>query len=41
VIEFLKHTFGLCGEAHPSLLTILMGTPVIGYIIYKIKELWY
>ena len=41
MIEILKHTLGLCGEAHPSLITILVSTPIIGYIIYKIKELWH
>ena len=38
MIEFLKHTLGLCGEAHPSLLTIIASTPIIGYIIYQIKN---
>ena len=39
MIEFLSHATGLCGEPHPSLLTLLMGTPVLGYAIYKIKQL--
>ena len=39
MIEFLKHATGLCGEPHPSLLTLLMGTPVLGYVIYKIRQL--
>ena len=39
MIEFLRHATGLCGEPHPSLLTLLMGTPVLGYAIYKIKQL--
>ena len=38
MIEFIKHALGLCGESHPNLLTILLGTPVLGYIIYKIKN---
>jgi hypothetical protein len=38
MIEFLKHLTGACGEPHPSLLTLLMGTPVLGYAIYKIKQ---
>tara|TARA_R100000900_G_scaffold145625_1_gene131951 strand:+ start:164 stop:289 length:126 start_codon:yes stop_codon:yes gene_type:complete len=38
MIEFIKHVTGLCGEPHPSLLTILMGTPVVGYVVYKIKN---
>ena len=38
MIEFLKHAIGICGEPHPSLLTLLMGTPVLGYLIYKIKN---
>ena len=40
MIEFLRHATGLCGEPHPSLLTILCGTPVLGVIIYKIRK-WY
>ena len=39
MIEFLRHATGLCGEPHPSLLTLLMGTPILGYIIYKIRQL--
>tara|TARA_R100000700_G_C3157559_1_gene134434 strand:+ start:1277 stop:1408 length:132 start_codon:yes stop_codon:yes gene_type:complete len=35
--EFLRHATGLCGEPHPSLLTLLMGTPVVGYLMYKFK----
>ena len=38
MIEWIKHALGLCGEPHPSLLTLLMGTPMVGYIIYKIKK---
>jgi hypothetical protein len=38
--EFLRHALGLCGEPHPSLLTLLMGTPAIGYVMYKIKKKW-
>ena len=41
MIEFLKHTLGVCGEAHPSLITILASAPILGYIINKIKELWH
>ena len=38
IIEFLRHAICLCGEPHPSLLTLLGGVPVIGYLIYKIKS---
>ena len=38
VIHFIKHALGLCGEPHPSLLTLLMGTPVLGYVLYRIKS---
>ncbi len=38
MIEFLRHALGLCGEPHPNLWTLLMGTPVVGYILYKIKN---
>jgi hypothetical protein len=40
MIEILKHAIGVCGEPHPSLLTLLMGAPAVSYIIYKIKTLW-
>ena len=39
MIEFLRHALGLCGEPHPSLLTLLLGTPAVGYIVYRMKEL--
>jgi|TARA_R100000353_G_C6376471_1_gene160632 hypothetical protein len=39
MIEFLKHATGLCGEPHPSLLTLLAGTPIASYLIYKYKKL--
>jgi|TARA_B100000073_G_C23262754_1_gene383100 ABC-type Fe3+-siderophore transport system permease subunit len=38
MIEFLRHLTGFCGEPHPSLLTLLLGTPVFSYLIYKIKN---
>ena len=38
MIEFLKHFFGFCGESHPSVWNLLIGTPVLGYIIFKIKN---
>jgi hypothetical protein len=38
IIEFLRHATGLCGEPHPSLLTLLGGFPVLGYLIYKMKN---
>jgi len=39
MIDFLRHALGLCGEPHPSLLTLLLGTPAVGYVVYRIKEL--
>lgn len=39
MMEFIKHALGICGEPHPSLLTFLMGTPIVGYAIYKFR-LW-
>tara|TARA_R100001443_G_scaffold114312_1_gene130162 strand:- start:983 stop:1108 length:126 start_codon:yes stop_codon:yes gene_type:complete len=38
MIEFLKHFTGLCGEPHPSLLTLLFGTPIFGYLYYNYKN---
>ena len=39
MIEFLRHALGLCGEPHPSLLNFLIATPVLGYVILRIKQL--
>jgi hypothetical protein len=38
MLEFLKHALGLCGESHPNLITILLGTPAIGYLAYRLRE---
>ena len=38
MLEWLKHILGICGEPHPSLLTLIYGTPILGYILYKIKN---
>jgi len=38
MIEFLRHALGLCGEPHPSLLTLLMGTPAVSYILYRVRN---
>ena len=38
MIEFLRHALGLCGEPHPSLLWLLMSTPIVGYVIAIVKE---
>ena len=39
MIEFLRHAIGICGEPHPSLLSLLLGTPFVGYIYYKLKKI--
>tara|TARA_Y100001973_G_C5173802_1_gene320672 strand:+ start:1097 stop:1225 length:129 start_codon:yes stop_codon:yes gene_type:complete len=39
MLEMLKHITGLCGEPHPSLITLLLGTPFASYMIYKYKNL--
>ena len=38
MIEWLRHILGICGEPHPSLLTIIYGTPILGYITYRIMD---
>ena len=35
MIEFIKHLFGFCGEPHINILTIIMTTPLLSYLIYK------
>jgi hypothetical protein len=37
MIDFLRHLFGLCGEGHGSILTILGIGPFIGMFWGKIK----
>tara|TARA_B100000287_G_scaffold119630_1_gene111605 strand:- start:87 stop:215 length:129 start_codon:yes stop_codon:yes gene_type:complete len=34
MIEFLKHFFGVCGEPHLNIITIVATTPFITYISY-------
>ena len=41
MMEFIKHALGLCVESHPNLLTILLGTPTLGLVIYKVRKLWH
>ena len=42
MLEFLKHSLGLCGEGHPNLLTSLFGGVGLGaflsYIKFKILQ---
>ena len=38
MIEFIKHALGICGEPHPSLLTLLASTPIIGYFFVRLKH---
>ncbi len=37
MLEFLRHALGLCGEPHPNLWTLLLGTPAVSYILYRLK----
>jgi hypothetical protein len=42
MLEIIKHTFGLCGEPHINLFTILISglglSPAYSYIKYRIKS---
>ena len=38
MIEWFKHLLGICGEPHPSLLNLIWGFPVLGYLLFKLKE---
>ena len=43
MIEFLRHSLGLCGEhAHPNIFTFILGglgsTPIVSYIYFKLKS---
>ncbi len=38
MVEILKHALGLCGEPHPSLLTLIASMPLLGYYIHKLKR---
>ena len=41
MIHFFKHLFGMCGEAHPNIFTILLGATgahqAFSFIKFKIK----
>jgi len=39
MVEFIKHLFGFCGEPHLNIFHIILGTPAITYLIYKVKQL--
>tara|TARA_Y100000004_G_C8920878_1_gene415369 strand:+ start:986 stop:1111 length:126 start_codon:yes stop_codon:yes gene_type:complete len=39
MVHFFKHLLGLCGEPHPNIFTILLGVPILTYLIYYIKNL--
>tara|TARA_R110002020_G_scaffold19853_4_gene68117 strand:- start:156 stop:308 length:153 start_codon:yes stop_codon:yes gene_type:complete len=39
MLDFIRHLTGACGEPHPSILTLLLGTPFAGYILYRIKKI--
>ena len=34
--ELIKHLLGIWGEPHINIFTILMSTPIVSYIIYKL-----
>ena len=38
MVEFLKHTLGICGDHwHPNIWTAIVSTPIIAPIVYYIK----
>lgn len=37
MIEIIRHTLGLCGEPHPSLLYILFGS----FPVWKFLKYWW
>jgi len=39
MLDFIRHLTGACGEPHPSILTLLLGTPFACYILYRIKKI--
>ena len=39
MLEAIKQITGLCGEPHPSILSLILGTPFAAYIFYKIKKI--
>lgn len=40
MIEFIKHSFGLCGEAHPNVIYYL-GMPAIFLGFWKKIKFWF
>jgi len=38
MIEFLKHFFGVCGEPHLNIWTLLIATPFVHHIYYYFRK---
>ena len=42
MIEAIRHSLGMCGEAHPNIFTLLLSgfgvVPIFNYIYYKLKS---
>jgi len=38
MVEFFKHLFGLCGEGHMSILTLLTSIPFVAVFWQHIKN---
>jgi hypothetical protein len=42
MIEALRHSLGMCGEAHPNIFTLLLSglgiSPALNYIYFKVKS---
>jgi hypothetical protein len=37
--EFLRHVFGLCGEGHVNIWTLLVsGFALVNFIVYKLLQ---
>jgi hypothetical protein len=36
-MEILKHLFGMCGEPHLNILTLILSIPIIKSVVRQIK----
>jgi hypothetical protein len=39
-MELIKHIFGLCGEPHLNIFTLIVSTPIAIYFTYYINQLF-
>ena len=40
MVEVIRHSLGLCGDAHPNLITLILSVGGIGFYLLKHNIKW-